>query len=263
MHFLSRLVTKNLGDRVSSPALYFPWTGGATPTKIEDILMTPPNPRADVVVGGGGWLRHEALATLAPRVRRLALWGVGENVFDDDDAPRAVPYGPDVLLGVRDWPVPQDLGVRPHQVRWVPCASCLHPAFGEPVPEPVREVVVYDHYERPLEGWRQAFPAASNADFPDVRGAVRFIASGAYVVTNSYHGMYWATLLGRRVVCVPYASRFRFFRYPPVLLDPGASAFPGIPEPVRYPDALAECRATNLEFYGAVKAFFAERPGGA
>lgn len=261
MHFLSRLMTRNLGDRVSSPALYLPWTNGVTPTKIEDILMVPPGPRADVIVGGGGWLRHEVLAGLAPRVRRLVLWGVGENVFDDDDRPRAVPYGPRVLLGVRDWPVPSDLGVPSDQVRWVPCASCLHPAFSEPVSNPVREIVVYDHYERPLEAWRQMFPSASNADFPDVRGVLRYLASGAIVVTNSYHGLYWATLLGRRVVVVPYASRFRHFRYLPTMLEPGATGFQDVPATLVYRDALAECRAANLEFFGLVKAFFAQKEG--
>jgi len=37
---------------------------------------------------------------------------------------------------------------------------------------------------------------------------IAYIASGATVVTSSYHSMYWGFLLGRNFVSVPFGSKF-------------------------------------------------------
>ena len=42
----------------------------------------------------------------------------------------------------------------------------------------------------------------------DENKTIEFIGSGDVVVTNSYHGAYWATLLGKVVVAFPWASKF-------------------------------------------------------
>jgi len=73
------------------------------------------------------------------------------------------------------------------------------------------------------------------------------------VVTNSYHGAYWATLLGRRVVAIPNMSKMYRFKHAPVIgraqdwRKLAALA-------VAYPEALAECRAANLAFFADVAA---------
>jgi hypothetical protein len=39
------------------------------------------------------------------------------------------------------------------------------------------------------------------------------------VVANTYHGAYWATLLGRRViVAAPFSNKFFGFRHEPVIV---------------------------------------------
>ena len=68
--------------------------------------------------------------------------------------------------------------------------------------------------------------------FEEVAG---FLASGRVVVTNSYHGAYWTTLLGRpTLLWEPWCSKFLLLRYPHPWVGPGdweraAGARPSIP----------------------------------
>jgi exopolysaccharide biosynthesis predicted pyruvyltransferase EpsI len=80
----------------------------------------------------------------------------------------------------------------------------------------------------------------------DVASALAFIASGERVITNSYHGMYWATLMKRRVCVIPTrATRYKFVyaRHPPTLC---ATVNEAIAATTRvYTEALHECREAN------------------
>jgi exopolysaccharide biosynthesis predicted pyruvyltransferase EpsI len=81
----------------------------------------------------------------------------------------------------------------------------MHPAFDKQI-EPEHEIVVYENKQaRPLKS--HGFPHMSN-EGATMEEAVKFIASGEIVVTSSYHGMYWAALLKRRILVVPFGSKF-------------------------------------------------------
>ena len=86
----------------------------------------------------------------------------------------------------------------------------------------------------------------------DVAGAIRFLASAEIVLTNAYHGMYWATLLGKKAIVFPYSSKFHGFKYPVAMSAPGAwrSARGAAPA---FPEALDECRQANLRFADKVR----------
>ncbi|MGF1635377.1 MAG: hypothetical protein ACFCVE_16135 [Phycisphaerae bacterium] len=130
---------------------------------------------------------------------RVVVFGAGCNDHDKRDAWYPAWLSRCDLVGVRDWGQPFD---------WVPCVSCLSPAFDDPG-EPEHDVVVYRHKDPKSDriprdlGW----PSLTNrAGFNEV---IRFLKSGRTVVTSSYHGVSWATLLGRKVVvCSPFSSRF-------------------------------------------------------
>lgn len=80
--------------------------------------------------------------------------------------------------------------------------------------------------------------------------AIEFLATSNVVVTSSYHGLWWATLLGKPVLLHPDTWVFTkemFFAYPP-------SMFTGdLAQDLRrartYPHALAHCRKQNRQFY--------------
>lgn len=50
---------------------------------------------------------------------------------------------------------------------------------------------------------------------------LRFLSGGRTVITNSYHGVYWAQLLGRRTICIPFGEKFRTFRRLPTFAADG------------------------------------------
>ena len=196
------------------------------------------DPAKPVIIGGGGLCYWEKkLARLACEKRsHVVTWGVGLNLHGAGSQDRYPAFFSAFdLNGVRDSCGPW---------RYVPCPSCLHKAFDNP-PSPTSDIVVFEHSEDPLR--IEAFPRMANNC--SIETAVRFLAQGDTVITNSYHGVYWATLLGRKVLAIPLgnSSRFYFFRYPPtyVGLDSWRSALGKIRA---YNESLCEARELNMKY---------------
>lgn len=222
----------NVGDAVCSPALYFDLG-----RPVETIRFGQPIPSCDAVIFGGGALGNRVARLAAPARVRIA-WGLGETRHGRTEADPAPPGF--ALYGSRDDGQPG--------AEWVPCASCMSPLFDAPG-KPQHEAVFYYNRRRPRPEISGLPEAHNEVTFGE---AVAFLASGAVVVTNSYHGAYWAMLLGRGAVIVDaYSSKLRQFRHRPAYaagLDWRAVA--GAAR--RYPDALAECRAANVAFHRCV-----------
>ena len=80
---------------------------------------------------------------------------------------------------------------------------------------------------------------------------LQFLSSGEVVITNSYHGAYRATLLGRAAVIVTQnSSKFYHMKHvhPYAKWEDAMKA-----ERHWYPNALEECRAANMAFHAKVK----------
>lgn len=227
----------NLGDRVSAPCLYFPGM------ERRDVFGPVENCGTLIVGGGGmfhGGIITEDVARWSKRANRVIGWGIGSN--NESGAALARP-GSELfhLLGCRD----KDAAL------WVPCVSCLSPLFDSVDRTPRMETALYLHKDamRAIPH-PQAAPCLTNAadNFATV---LQFLASAAQVVTNSYHGIYWATLLGKPVLayaeCGHPTSKFHGIKHAPRFLAPGED-WRGIQDAPLYPQALAECRAANLAF---------------
>lgn len=262
---------RNAGDWWSPPCRYFPFR----PLR-EFELMHPelvPNEDGVCIVGGGGLGNaafRESLEALSKPDRRYALvaWGVGADTSTDRSGTVAQTGVADGLLsffdafdviGTRVWHSPGALGSRVH---WVPCASAMHPLLDEIRSQPpVERLGVYEHLRVPMAPPRfpflqrkkgdrypvsRGFPTASNRGWR-IEEKLRFLARFEFIVTNSYHGVYWATLLGRRVVCHPFKNGLYSFRHLPSYL--GDDGIASAMESARtYPHALEECREANLAF---------------
>lgn len=193
--------SRNAGDRFSSPLDYFDC--GKRHAVAAD-MRRPPAVNPSAVVYGGGSI------TASPDFRRwpctTIAWGVGhhERVRPWAEAMQAEHERAAALC---DLYFPRDL-VPGFEARWTPCASCMHPVFDEPLPEPRHPVVRYSACRR-IDVSNGAAPHMTNED-GTIEEAVRFLASGATVVTSSYHGAYWAHLLGRNVELVPWGSKFEY-----------------------------------------------------
>lgn len=203
-----------------------------------------------LIIGGGGLLCHSAFhrqmklfEKLKPRGKKTVLWGVGHNSPHRRHFNRIQKYNIDTaafgLAGVRDY----DMGAE-----WVPCVSCLHPIFDEPRDE-IREIGIVFHKKtlrnRTITNIFQGIPSIANhAPFEEM---VRFIKESHIVLTSSYHAMYWALLLGKKVLVFPNSSKFFNFKYPPVISHPHRYKT-DLKKAQSYSGVLEECRGINLTF---------------
>lgn len=195
----------NVGDQMCGPARYF-----------DKTLFEQENFQGKVnlsqrVIFGGGQIFSQMLRLTHPEKttsrQSFVCWGAGLPVRgkrDEDVRRLAARFD---LFATRnfDWADAFD---------FVPCVSCLSPMFDD-LPAPTHDVVIFAHQKKTPNLVAPAdIPFRTNIGQSE-RSVLEFIASGETVVTSSYHGAYWAQLLGRKVVCIPYNEKFATFQHAP------------------------------------------------
>ncbi len=207
-----------------------------------------------LVIGGGGLLCLPAFSRqmklfekLKSRGKKTVIWGAGHNSINRLRFGNIKRYNVDTssfgLVGVRDYSMKEE---------WVPCVSCLHPLFDE-VRDEKRELgVIFHkktlHNKTAVDTFRDIPSLANSAPFEEI---VTFIKESRTIVTSSYHAMYWAILLGKKVVVFPSSSKFFDFKYPPVISH--ISRYQSdLKKAQSYSGVLEECRGINREFAGKV-----------
>ncbi|MGD1904317.1 MAG: hypothetical protein ACFB9N_18990 [Geitlerinemataceae cyanobacterium] len=238
----------NLGDFLSSPFEYFDFPGYRTerldilefetyltePARVSELRDTLDDVRKSckrlhVVLGGGGLLAprfEKAVAALRDRIAKpsggtIVTWGVGQQSYGVGNVGQRVDRDdPKVAKQIAEFPYERyvadwdRVGVRDVgyglNLEWLPCASCMHPAF-ERKRAIERDFVVYSHakYELSLPGIPELSHTESSLD-----RVLDFLGSAETVITSSYHGAYWATLLGRKVLAFPFTSKFLTLQHP-------------------------------------------------
>lgn len=271
-----RMDRKNVGDLWSVPARFFSLNARTERDLISDQPL--PNLPGMVIVGGGGLGRKgfdDYLRKLArpDRKYRLIAWGVGADSLTVKGGMLPGPQDMASLLSYFDGF--DAIGTRIHSAdgyggdarfSWVPCASCMSPLFDELRSIAPREGIgVYEHLREPVmphlaKGnriWNKFFPAypVDSNRGSDLRAKLAFLARFETIVTNSYHGVYWATLLNRKVVCLPFKNGLFSFRHSPAYF--GADGLRAALDRARsFPDALSECRDANTRFRADMEARF-------
>lgn len=247
----------NIGDRMCSPVDYFPFLDKVqfhsigTPARQSTHWLET---KYDLLIGGGGLLYQgfrDTLQLMLSGANRSIFWGGGSNTHGGDDLDDDCKLLGEIdLVGVRDYVLP---------FRWVPCVSCMHGYFDEPVDRKT-EVVIYEHQDYPIEVTGGVdFPRLDNRE-SDFSKVVRFLGSAESVITSSYHGAYWATLLGCKVVVTnSFSSKFKRFKHAPVISSQ-ENIHNSLKRAQDYPDALSECREANKEFARDVEAFLDSKP---
>jgi hypothetical protein len=259
---LHRLRSDNIGDRKASPFDYFDVDGWTV--RRHDLLdAVEPEFRAEweasydaadcVVLGGGGLLSLDYFAAALEETYRrrrsnqkLVVWGAGHNRYDIGAWSQMrhhvdlLPYNYD-LIALRDADQIYD---------WAPCASCMDPAFDR-FYEITEDVVLYKHVETELNDYVRGFLPKNIRildNYADFNTVIAHLGSAEVVLTSSFHGAYWASLLGRRVVAFPFSSKFYGLRHPAPLCDiRDWSRFAKLAR--CYPEALEECREANVRFH--------------
>lgn len=206
-----RFNTNNVGDLASAPYLYFPKLG----TDTLDIIDFKENTDYDqwldelagahVVVGGGGFLERKAFKksmktffTMSKQGKKIVYWGLGHNnaKFKKKTMYKSG-YGKDFekidLFGTRD-----------HDTyHWVPCASCMSDNLDQQQTTK-REFGIVMHHGIPFDNPENHAVINNDISFKDT---TKFIGESEYVLTNSYHALYWSILMKKKVIAIPSSSK--------------------------------------------------------
>lgn len=237
--FQSIRSTANVGDLACSPATYFDFGT----SQVFDFGS--PLPKAKRAIFGGGQVFDNCANAViydAAQAKHKINWGIGLSRKAMSGFQFDIVHANCSLFSTRNWEFsPLD---------YVPCVSCMAPELDRTI-EPLHDVVMFTHATKSAEVQvPDGVPALSNHECTFAQ-AIAHIASGETVVTNSYHGTYWAMLLGRRVLCIPFQEKFNHFRHSPAMSTPRdwaqdlktAQAFDGY---------LDHARGCNTSFYDRV-----------
>jgi hypothetical protein len=254
--------TVNVGEALTQPADYFEF--GHTIAKVPLLPFTPTDMVSGIIIGGGGlvrryhnnaWLALKEVVDRTPDTVPIVIWGMGINDHGRldrryDETLLHLEERRNVLIGLRDC----------FYDRYVPCVSCMRPELAEAI-ELQEKVGVYFHHSYPLPfDTICKWPAMSNEIQGDrisyFRRVVQFLGSCETVVTNTYHGAYWATLLNRRVIVLsPFSNKFMGFKYEPVIIKNVQAMDDALKLTQSYPDALSDSRKASIAFYKEAQSF--------
>ncbi|AWC23029.1 hypothetical protein CO731_02497 [Aminobacter sp. MSH1] len=270
-------ITNNIGDLMSCPVRYFDRFTAHNSIELssKEILEVSKFGGSEfllkllegkiVCFGGGGLIgldRHdvhdkviEFLTMFADRGGDVVVWGAGHNrtvgFREWLDGVGSSPYPSSFekfrLVGLRDYPNPYD---------WVPCVSCLHPVFDEKIPSQYECVAFLHGHESSQFGdefsnvpniYNISKGSKDNSESYFLK-CINIIGSGDNVVTNSYHGLYWATLLGKKVIAIQNSSKFLDFRYKYENCLDFKDWRKHVGKGNLHQSALMDCRSANTEF---------------
>lgn len=184
----------NIGDDLCSPRHYFSLQSAAIPLTI---------------LGGGAYNKYAVkyAKRYGLNLSNTVLWGVGESTRKTRPVQK-IETLPFAAWGIRD-------RLRADAEHYLPCASCLHPMldtapgshgtllFLNADPN-VTDTDAYDdvaHFTK-QKGWSLLYNSCSASEL-----TAQF-SSVSHVITNSYHGAYWALLTGHTVTLMGYSSKF-------------------------------------------------------
>lgn len=237
----------NIGDLASCPRNYLDFRSDIEVDTF-NIFDEQTPPVADVMIFGGGGMLHQNIDAKMHDLRiwmltrnpkcKFIIWGIGSNYHFQKYG-----YWPEWLklfdlVGLRD--VMWDCASGWH----VPCCSCRHPLFSQPHGKAEHELVGY--WQAHLPAPKCNFPYLTNYGpidrMPEI---LSHLASGETVITNSFHGAYWACLLQRKaVIHNPFSSRFHQGLKSVSTRSIGLSSGPNIDESIKMASSLTQCPAS-------------------
>jgi hypothetical protein len=205
-----------------------------------------------IIVGGGGLIHQchsqmEKIGNDGGKNGLLIGWSLGHNShFIKDELNKYPSYLNNYhLLGIRDYNTP---------FNYIPCVSCMNTLFDKQY-EIKYPVGIYSHGDNMIddEGFDKSVPHYNNFN-PSLEFVLNFIGSCEVIVTNTFHGLYWAMLLKRRVICVsPFSTRFSRFKYKFPIIENIDEYKDSLDKTYIYDNMVDECRQLNIEFFNNVK----------
>lgn len=186
-------------------------------------------------------IRSKLPTSSAPRY----IWGAGQNSSGKD-----FQY-PETMAKF------DRVGIRDHgqDYNWAPCASCMHPALTKKYT--VKNPVIWFEHKKQLIKDKvfgsDSIPRFVNSG-SNVEQTIELLGSAEVVLTNSYHGAYWATLLGRKAIVVgAWSSKFQYMKHQPAFMQADQNWRDVVDQATIYANALDECRSATEDFWKSIQ----------
>ena len=254
IQFLFRIDKTNVGDWWCSPRRYFPFK----PNNVGDItnVSIPLENVKTLIIGGGGigsnFFKPHLDRIKEKNIQNTILWGAGVDVEVDKSK---LLTSQELELYGDYFDFFDEVGTRvyssPQKFRYVPCVSCMNNLFFKYRDiKPKKLIGVYNHKRVGLftKNNKNDYPKMDNSGV-NIEEKLNFISNFEYIITNTYHGVYWATLLERKVIVLPFKSGLFSFKYPPAYSFDGNICDDLMDKAKVYEGVLEEDRKLNFEFY--------------
>lgn len=263
--FLHYISTDNIGDLYCCPQRYFKCFNGCK--ELELLNYENFNPKNKVLIVGGGGLLQKSFENAINHIinlksdNKIIFWGIGL-----DNSPITEKISPEILqdahlIGVRDFNT---------QYEYVPCVSCMSELFDkyrQIKPKSKIRIYLHSYYDFPLD-LADDYEVYKNNENHNVKNAMKsaieFLTGAEYIITNSFHGAYWATLLNRKVIAFPFvkdersefSEKFLTLKYKPVYVNDYTRLEIDLKQILQkarnYENALEDARKINIEFFDEV-----------
>lgn len=260
-YFLHHHDRVNQGDVLSGPYNYFDFEVLGKISWDRNIQKGEPAPFVDgapIIFGGGIYFSDKKphLMKLIRRSGKFIGWGIGLD--PRSDVSRFL--NKFTLLGTRERKL--DL-IDNRRIFYVPCVSCMNPAFDGDVQSSATGEPKTPHHEIVLHvngGFNEKKVAAALGSYRVSRTNQIFaetianLRNSDCVITNSYHGAYWGSLLGKKIICIKTEVPKWDGLHPNVAfadlneIDQVLRTVKPVPE-----SYLSECRSINNDFYELVR----------
>jgi coenzyme F420-reducing hydrogenase delta subunit len=174
------------------------------------------------------------------------IWGAGHNgnpeiEWEEIKWPKLLSeYS---LIGSRDFHSKS-------RFQYVPCASCLHPALRKKYTIK-NDIIIFEHKKQLIKEFgNDPIPRFVNSG-DNIEQTIELLGSANIILTNSYHGVFWGTLLEKRVILIGgvWSSKFKWMKYPPVILGKRDNWKDVVDEANVYPGCINEAISLNENFY--------------
>lgn len=252
INFLHHFDRPNKGDVKSGPYNYFNFPDHKKISWDKSILKSGSSDfvPGDVLIHGGGiyFTRGKPrLDKIIAQSKYFIGWGIGlDPRIDDDDFTKKYH-----LLGTRER---KSNLIDNKRVFYVPCASCMDSVFDSKG-KATQDIIVHlngGFNEREIvKKFGEYSSTKTTSSFEEL---IANIQSSNIVVTNSYHGAYWGSLLGKKVVCyVTNVPKWDGLHENVVRVKSVNEIEGAIKSAVNVPsEYLEECRSINKDFYQKV-----------
>lgn len=187
-------------------------------------------------------------ATKSPRI----IWGAGHN----GEYHKKLKGNLEYPAWLRDF---DSVGIRDYgqEYKWTPCASCMHPALRKKYTIK-NEVIWFEHKKqlvKSTEFGTDPIPRFVNSG-DNVEQTIELLGSANIIITNSYHGAYWGTLLKKKVIVAePWSSKFNAMKHMPYILSKGEYWKDIIDNISTYNEALDESINATEIYWRSIKGF--------